>query len=352
MAKKAKNEAIEMSNDTFKFWSENALSSVKSFSDMFKFGEQNNANQMNEAFTKNIRSYMKMYDCSSKGMLEIMRESFEAGRKSITGEEMEIDALFATIDKARGEAAAYLTDILSDTPFEGLKEIDKAIKQSVNSFSNEQETAKAFVREICGLNAKLAKLSVAAMRESANTVTAIREDGTVTTEAYKKLVNEYGDTFKNAFEKMAQFEIGPVPVMAGYREKIDNTVTLANKNLEIAASWIEMNLKAAKAVGKTITEKIALSGEKTLAIGEKEAWEDLFKSWREIFEKTTREIVASAQYDVSIPKFIGELADYMKMAGEQCKKAMAIPTYAKAEDLKKISEELAEIKKISVKRAE
>ena len=101
MVKKAKNEAFGTSNDTFKIWSENVLSSARSFSDIFKLREQNNANQMNETLTKNIRSYMKLYDSSTKGMLEIVKESFEAGRKSMSGEEVEIEALFETIDKAR-----------------------------------------------------------------------------------------------------------------------------------------------------------------------------------------------------------------------------------------------------------
>jgi hypothetical protein len=347
MAKKAKNEAFETSTDAFRFWSENALSSMKSFSDMFKFGEQDNADQMNEAFTKNIRSYMKMYDSSAKGMLEFARKSFEAGRKSLAGEEMQIDVWFETIDKSREDAAAYMTDILSDTPFEGMKEIDKAIRQSVDSFSDEQKSIRAFVREICDLNAKLAKLSMTAVKESANPVNAIKEDGTVATDAYKKLVNEYGDTFKKAFEKI---EV-PEALKSGYRERIDHSVNLANKNLELAAAWVEINLKAAKAAGKTMSET-AMGAEKPFAFGEKEAWEDIYNSWKDVYEKTIRNFVESAQYDTSIPKFIGELAGYAKFTGEQFKKAMAIPTYAKEEDLKKISEELAEIKKVSAKSAE
>lgn len=340
MAKQAKNEAFGMPTDAFKFWSENALSSVKSFSDVFKFGEQNNAAQINETFTKNIRSYMKMYDTSAKGVLELTRKSFDAGRKSISGEEVEIDTWFDSIDKARDDAAAYMTDILTDTPFEGIKGIDKAIKQSVESFSDEEKSARAFVREICALNAKLAKLSVTAIKESANSVKTIKEDGTVAIDTYQNLVKEYGDTFKNAFEKIDV----PEALKTGYREKIEHSVSLAEKSLELVAAWLEINLKAAKAASQTMSET-AMSGDKAFAFGDKDAWEDLFNSWTDVYTKTARNFVESAQYDVSIPKFIEELADYAKFAGDQVKKAMAIPAYATEEDLKKVTEELAKIKK-------
>jgi hypothetical protein len=344
MAKKKTNEYFGYANDLFAIWPETIFPSAKGFSDIFGEKGATNVKQINEAFIKGLGSYMKAYDGAVKGMVDIIREGFEAGRKSMTGEEIEADALLKAIGKAYDNAGECMIDILSDTPFEGIKEVDQAIKQSFESLADERKIVKAFFKEICDFNTKLGKLSTAAAKEATNSIAAVKENGTISVDGYKKIISDYGETVKQALENL---DIAAA-WLPDYKEKVNDTINLAKKNIDMLTSWMEISMKSIQAMNKS-AEDIYKTGETVFAEKDTEAG---FRAWTEMYEKTARDFIESAQYNMSIPKFITDWTDCIKLANEQYKKAMTLPSFVTEAELSKISEEVAQLKEASEKSAE
>jgi hypothetical protein len=333
---------FESYNSTLNSWSETLIDSTRNFSNVF--GDQG-AGNVNEAFTKGVNSYMKMYDSTIKNATSVLKEGFEAGRKTLKGEDVKADEFFETLKKACDDAVACVSETLKETPFEGIKEIDEAIKKSMDSFSDEQKAAHAFLSEIFEFNTKLAKLSATAVKETGNALKEAKE-GEISIDGYKSILNEYGETIKRALDK---YDV-PAALLPEYKANIDGAIELANKNIDLLGSWIEINLKSAKAMSESASEIYKV--DENIFTGAKITSPDaLIKMWRKPYDKASRDFVEKAQLNESIPKFIEIWSDYIKSTGEHYRKMMTLPAFVTEKDLDRISSELAKIKTASEKSA-
>lgn len=342
MAKKGKIESKDyfgFMGDAYKTWSENMFKT-----DFFGEGGMEKAKQLNDVYAKGIKTYIKACDNAMSGTLEITKKGFEAGRKSMAGEEIDMD-MFEELKSAYKKSLDCMEDVLKETPFEGIKDIDDAVRKSLDSFSDEQKSIKAALKEMASFNTKMANLSVTAVKETMNSLSDAKEKGTISLDGYKKIIGEYGKALKKALKNADC----PVAGLPEYSDKIDDAISLANKNLDVFLAWAEISLKSTRALNKS-AEEICKTGESAFLLKDCDAG-GFYKAWTGAFESAARDFIDNAKYNESIPNFLTNCSDYMKLAGEQYKKAMTPPAFVTEGEFTKITKELDELKSAAGKNA-
>jgi hypothetical protein len=93
-------------------------------------------------------------------------KGFELGYETISGQEVNVDSFFETLREAHDDFTKQIADTLNDTPFKGLNDIGQAMKQTMDPFSEQQEMAIGFFKELCDINTKMFNLSVSVMKET------------------------------------------------------------------------------------------------------------------------------------------------------------------------------------------
>ncbi|QTA88732.1 hypothetical protein [Desulfonema magnum] len=114
---------------------------------------------MNGTATKGF----KIYGAWLKYVNSVTDKGFETGCDAIAGEEIKVDTFFKTFREAYDNFTDQVTDAFKDTPFEGIKEIDKAVKKSLDVFSHEQKEATGFLKNMCEFNNNMIDFSLSAM---------------------------------------------------------------------------------------------------------------------------------------------------------------------------------------------
>jgi hypothetical protein len=115
--------------------------------------------RMNGTATKGF----KIYGAWLEYLDSVTDKGFEVGCDAIAGEEIKVDTFFKTFREAYDNFTEHVTDTFKDTPFEGIKEIDKAVKKTLDFFSPEQEGVTGLLKNMCEFNNNMINLSVSAM---------------------------------------------------------------------------------------------------------------------------------------------------------------------------------------------
>ncbi len=139
---------------------------MKTWSDMFKYQPQKagvffqplNITDLNKRVSKGVTSTLEIYDTWLTGMDKLIDESCEISRKMLRGEEIETEKLSEIFKEEYNNISGSVLKSLEETPFECLKEMDSAIKNSMNSFSGEQEVFKEIMNEMMTFRSKMIKL--------------------------------------------------------------------------------------------------------------------------------------------------------------------------------------------------
>lgn len=340
-------------NDAFKTWSEAVSSWTEGMSDIFK-SQGGNGNgfrfwgymgdwvmtearlaemvknisvpyetvKMDESLTKTMDSYQKICDTCLRNMVSI----YDLNMKSITEEETGTDKFFETLWNAYNNMSATVVEVSKDTPFEKIKEIDDAVKESLDAFSDERTMARGLFKELVEFSKKIAGLSVSAASESLNVLTDVKEAGTISSDAYKDMLDVYGETLKRSLEIV---DI-PEPLLPEIKDAVDETVSLSAKNLDVFNCWMEINLKLGQAVGK-FAEEFKTFAEDTLKKDEIPAQEDILESWSKTYGRALRILIEGTHFNGSVPKFMDICTDYMKSVSEYSRYMMLLPYTAKTE---------------------
>jgi len=279
---------------------------------------------MNETLTKSMDSYQKICDSYARNMASIVKEGYQLDMKSVT--KAETDKFFDIIMDAYNDMAATVVEVSKDTPFEKIKEIDDAVRKSLDALSDERNMARGLFRELAEFSAKITDLSASAVNESLSTFTDVKENGSISSDAYKDMLDVFGKTLKRSMEII---DI-PEPLLPEYKDAVDETISLSAKSLDVFNCWLEIVLKSGGAVGK-FAEEFKTFAEDAAKEGEIPAQEDVLKGWSEIYGKATRTLIEESNFNGSIPKFIGICTDYMKSVNEYYRNMMTFPYAAKTE---------------------
>lgn len=318
----------------------------ESFTEMTKWMplQFESVKDMSEAVAKGVSSYVKIYDSWLRNMDSVAREGYEAGRRSINGEEVETDKFFEALRGAYDDITTSVVESLKETPFAGIKEIDQAVKESLDSFSEEQKMAREFLNELFGFSTKMINLSTSALKEATDTFTDMVEKGTISADAYKSIMDAYGDTLKHSVEILRL----PAALLPEYKDTVDDAISWVEKNLDVFISWLEINLKPYQAISKSTSEIYKLA-EDAFKEGKISSQDEFYKRWAETFEKATRNLIENSQFYDSIPKFINSHTEFLKSTNKLYQNVMT-PPYVTKEALDKTSQELKKVKSLIEKK--
>lgn len=286
------------------------------------------AKDFNENFTKTVKNYEKLINSITENMGELTQKGYVISEKTLKGEDVETDSFFDEIKKAYENITTNFVESLEDTPFAGIKEVDKAMKKSFETFSYEQKMARTIAKEMIALNSKLSKLSTDALKDTADTLKDIEDKETVSLDTMKQVLEVYADTMKKAAEAVDM----PPSVIPEYKVSIDDATKLAKTQLDVLASGLEIYIKTQRAITKSSSDLFKFT-EKSVKDGKMDP--DFYKEWAETYKKSLQDIVDKSQLFNSVPKFIMLYSDCLKQANSQLKQMLTRPL-SYIEDLEKI----------------
>src|SRR4030042_3874311 len=122
-----------------------------------------------EAVAKGMDSYVKIYNAWLKIMDSVAREGYEIGQKARMGEEVDKAKFFETLNAAYDGINASVVESLKDTPFAGLKGLDKVVKDALDSLPEDQKMSREFLQELFSFSVKMTNLSTEVMKEVSKT---------------------------------------------------------------------------------------------------------------------------------------------------------------------------------------
>ena len=274
----------------------------------------------NEAFIKGMTSYREIYGACVRNLFGIMREGYRIEMQLLSGKEAETDTFFEIFGKGCEDVALTLEETFEDTPFEGIKQINEAVKKSRETLSAERDMAKALFRESIAFNGKMLKLSASATREAMNTFSDVKANGTISVDSYKGMAGACGETLSRSLEILNL----PEAVLEKYKNSVDNSVEFAEKNLDALTAWLAINLKSTRALGKSADE-ITRFARSSFKNGNGNSREAFYERWSECYEKATCNLIEGVHFNGSIPKFINACTDCMKSGSEHCRNLIVLP---------------------------
>jgi hypothetical protein len=352
------NDTFKPFNDAAEMWKD----MVVNFAGTFKPGNQNfkfkpmagigqaeegikvlfDMVPMDEATKRDIREKLgqacqsceKVYDKYVAVTSDLTREGLQINQALIKGEAADTPALYDLAVKAFKEMSECVTDCLTDTPFESLKALDKALKDALTSLSDEEQTAKSFIAEMITLNNKIVKLYNAAAKESVDAFSNKKKDKVVGIEALATMAETLAETQK----RLAKLALLPEPAMTKYTETVDNFTDLSQKQLDVLKAGAQIPAKWFFALTDTAGEietriKEMFDDAKTVST------EHFFTRWMENVESLTRNTVDKSELERTIPGFINTYADMLETARGHFRQYMVLP-YATLEDLNKMEKKV------------
>ena len=298
-----------------------------------------------EAVAKGMNSYVKIYNAWLKGMDSVARKGYEIGQKAGIGEEVETAKFFETLNAAYDGITASVVESLKDTPFAGLKGLDKVVKDALDSLPEDQKMDREFLQELFSFSVKMTNLSTEVMKEVSKTSADVLAKGTISGEGYKNLIDAYGETLKHSVEILRE----KAALQPGYKDIADDATSWAKANLDLSISWLEMNRKLYQGIAKS-SKDISKTAEE-LFKGEKiSSADELHKRWVEAYQQALDILVKDAQFSENIHKLMSNYAEWMKSTNKLYRSVMT-PPYVAKEDFDRVSEELAKVKSSVEKRA-
>ncbi|OGN91502.1 MAG: hypothetical protein A2Z75_06940 [Chloroflexi bacterium RBG_13_50_10] len=298
-----------------------------------------------EAVAKGMDSYVKIYNAWLKIMDSVAREGYEIGQKARMGEEVDTAKFFETLNAAYDGINASVVESLKDTPFAGLKGLDKVVKDALDSLPEDLKIAREFLQELLSFSVKMTNLSTEVMKEVNKTSADMLAKGTISGEGYKNLTDAYGETLKHSVKILRE----KGALLPGYKDIADDATSWAKANLDLSISGLEMNLRLYQGIAKS-SKDISKTAEE-LFKGEKISSADEFhKRWVEAYQQALDILVKDAQFSENIHKLMSSYAEWMKSTNKLYRGVMT-PPYVAKEDFDRVSKELAKVKRSVEKQA-
>jgi len=291
---------------------------MKTWSDMFKYQPQKagvffqplNITDLNKRASKGVTSTLEIYDAWLTGMDKLIDESCEISRKMLRGEEIETEKLSEIFKEEYNNINSSILKSLEETPFECLKEMDSAIRNSMNSFSGEQEVFKEILNEMMTFRSKMIKLFKLSNGDFSQMYSNMLKGKPVFSDDNTQQIIEM-------YRRMIEHSADMLRILAvlnpACKSQVNETIGWAKKSAGIFASWMELTLKPYKEWGKYTMDFYAIV-EETLKEGN--SIEEFYSKWVETMDKAKEKFVKNPSYYESISEFINKNTDFIKTTME------------------------------------
>lgn len=298
-----------------------------------------------DGMTKGFNSYVKVYDAWFKTVDALAREGSEMTQKMTRGEPVESRGLFESARKAYDNVSAAWVESLKDSPFAGAKDIDQAVKNSLDSFTDEQRTAAQYTEEMLNLSMKTMNLSSTTMKEASEAMTEMYEKGTISGAGYNKMADAYAEALKRSSE-MLRF---PVMIAPGYKDITDDATGWSKASMELGTSWMEASIKITQGMARSWSE-VYKASEDTFKEAKMTSADEFYRKMTEAWSKATEIMVKNSQLNESVPKFISCYTGWVKATNSLYQTITTSPFPTK-EDFSRTSEEIEKIRRTMERKA-
>jgi glycogen debranching enzyme len=274
-----------------------------------------------DRFRQACRSFEKVYEKYMDISSDLAREGLRINQAWMKGEAAGAMDLQNAITGAAEEMAECIGDCLTDTPFESLKSLDRTMKKSFSSFSNEEKMARAFFSEMTALGDNIARLSVAAVKDPAGMMEMKKE---IDAAAFIESMAKISDAVAGTQKRLAEIAALPEPAITKYNETADNLADLSKKQLEILKAGIQIPAKCFYALADT-AGGIQSQVREIVEEGKPASPERFFTQWMETVEDITRDTIEKSGLEQTIPRFFNTYAGMLDTARAHFRNAMVLP---------------------------
>lgn len=302
-----------------------------------------------EAIVKGIDSYVKIYDAWIRSMDKIGRKQFEIAQGLVTGKEVKTDEIFDALKESYDDISNSFVESLRGTIFKevskGVEDVNKAVKQFISSFPEEEKQAREIFQTFSNSFIKVMNSWNTSMRKAGETFSDMLRKGEISSDAYKEVVNIYGEVSRESVGAL----LGPLSILLpGHKDMINDVTVWTNKYLDLMASWFEMPLRLFQGIGKSSGEIQEFMSE-TFKEGKIKSLDEFNKNLSEFYRKVTTGLIENIQFSTTLPKFTNSLIDYIKSTNNLYRRLIT-PPFPIKEEMDKIYSKIEEIKKISEKK--
>lgn len=273
------------------------------------FGSMQN---MDKSLTEN-EAYHKILG----SMRDLILEGFRAELTVIKCNEMDMEKLFKAFKAVCDNIMDSMADIPGVPSFMGMEDIRLTAMKPFASFPDAQRITGEFLEELFDFNSEIRTVWASAMKPSAKIYRDMRESGDISLDIYRQMAEVCAETSKH-FVGLMGF---PSAFQQGYNDIVDDTANLAEKNLDVFVSALEIPLKLNQAAAKSGQEIFSSAWN---AFMEGKIADEIFIISGKTCEKAMHKYMKHSQVSVSIPKFINSWRDFTRAANENFQKAMGL----------------------------
>jgi hypothetical protein len=286
-----------------------------------------------------------MYDVWARSVDKIGRKQLEIAQGLASGRKVETAEVFDVLRQSYVDASVSLAESLRGTAFEagfkGIEEVNKAAKQFLDSFPEEEKQAKETFQIFANSFIKMTNSWSILMVEASRTFSDMLAEGEISGNPYKKVVNTYGEAAKELLGALR----GPGSTLVpGYKDAVEDATEWAEKYFDMISSWYGVPLKLYQGIAKSSSETYRFVDE-TLGGGKVSSWEEFYSRWSEVYDEAAGKFMEATQFSTALPKFTDSLVEYGKSTGNLYRR-LVTPRFATREEVDKVNSSIEKVSKM------
>ncbi len=303
-----------------------------------------------DAASKAINSYVKIYDAWVGSMDKIGRKQLEIAQGAATGRDVKTAEIFDVLRESYGDISVSLVDSLKGTAFEagskGIEEVNKAIKQFVDSFPEEEKQAKETFQVFTNSFIKMMNSWNTSMMEASVTFSDMLGKGEISPSSYEKMIDMYGRASKESVGAVLE----PLSILLpGYKDTVDDVREWAKDYFDLVTCWFEVPLKLSYGIGKSSSEMYRFIDE-TLGDSVVGSPEEFYTKWSAFYGKVTSDLMEAAEFSTTLPKLSNNLVEYIKSTNNLYRRLMAL-TFPSKEEMDRVYSSIEKVRKMAERKA-
>ncbi len=283
-------------------------------------------------------AYIRIYDTWFRNMSGVFRESLEISRKLNAREEVDIDRFMDLLRNTYDNISNTIVDVSKDTPIAGIKEVNEAVNKSLDSFPEQQDIAKDFLRESLNLNVRLMDLSALTLRQLSETASNLGK-GTLSEDGYTQLVDAYTDTLQRFYKHLnipAARQIEP-------KQLKEDTNNWVKSSIQLYLSWLDMSYKMYQGVTNSAFDVYKISSE-TPGEGKTPSAEEYAQGWTDAYWRSLDSIAKGSRFFETVPRWINSYSNWVT-ATYKLYQTLTVPPFSTKEDIDIVWREVDRLRK-------
>lgn len=264
--------------------------------------------EMTKTASKSITLYAELYGVCLQSLNDVVGKSFEMSRNFVGGEKTDTAQFIETLKESCNSICEKMTLYLENTPFEGMVSIEKAVKNSLNSFDKEQEKLRAFLQELVDFDSKMINIFKASNGNAAKIFSHVLQGKIMLSdEDYDRMSKAYKEILEHSAEMLR-----PVAALQPeYKDTVNELIVRVKQNVDFSTRFLEINFKPYREASKTSMEFYNLIEE---AFKEGDSLDELYKRWLEVGEKARNRFISDTHSYEMISEFFEKNTEFIKSA--------------------------------------